>query len=911
MVRVRTTLKMVFLGGLLGAIACNGSVSCGSCAGGPLTPIPGGFNAAAQIERAAQIRVTNRGFDFIETSFQDLMSAYVRMECGSPDDVPCPTGFVTVPGNQANPSSCNVTEGACVEQISGEAGPLVGFEIERSENSGAIICRDDLNDPNRRRCYAWLRFEALQLTPAAPDAINAVITAQIDSTEIPFRYDNLGMDCLVRINSSASGTALQDLTLTAHVTQWNAPSGTGGRQLDVNITDVGAMIPDMDVEIRSDPVHGDFFDAALCGFANLGVVKNALIPRLTGSLGDVVSEQVDEALGMVCVGPNAFTCPAQTTCDAGDGFCKENATGAIVPTILGTEGRLDFSDLLGGLTGGRPGQGDISFLVGGTSTADVGGLTIGTLGGAEVVTPDPTCAMVLPSPRLRPGWVAPPALPADRMADLDFDGTAETEFMLAAGVSEDLLKQYLWTVYTTGLFCQSISGTDVDALNTGALGLLMPSLQKLTHSDRYRYAIFPARVSIFAGAEPQISIGSGKTSTTTGEPSLDEPLIDLFLDDLKVSFQALVEDRWVHLMTVTQDVHLGLGAVATPTNEIQLVIGDIAMSISDVRVTNSELLAEEPAELEGAIPALIQLALPQLTGALPPFQLPTGADLGGFQLTVLGIRGVEGANDSYPNLAIYADLGFDPTLVPSLAFAADTTARIRTVDMPAIEELAISAAGGPKYPHVELELGGSVPQGMELEYQVRVDGSLWTPFFRAPNGIYVMKRPELLVQGHHQVEVRARAVGQYRTLDPSPSMIDLVIDAEPPRLGAELAIRDGGIVVHAFDVVSRDNVTIEVGIEGGYRGVTPGMDGFVDLPEVLDADIGITVRATDEQGLTSEVVLRSSKRLSGEQPRLEEQNDEHDGCVCIARAGNASNFSLLLLPLGLVAIFGRNRRRAR
>jgi hypothetical protein len=309
---------------------------------------------------------------------------------------------------------------------------------------------------------------------------------------------------------------------------------------------------------------------------------------------------------------------------------------------------------------------------------------------------------------------------------------------------------------------------------------------------------------------------------------------------------------------------------------------------------------------------LIQLALPQLTGALPPFQLPTGADLGGFELTILGVRGVEGAAaDTYPNLAIYADLGFDPTLVPPLSLAADTSARIQRVELPAKEELAISAAGGPKYPTVELELGGAAPEGMTLEYQVRVDGSLWTPFFRPANGIYVMKRPELLVQGRHHVEVRARVQGEYRTLDPSPVRLEVVIDAEPPRIDAEMAARDGGIIVRAFDVVSGDRIQLEVGVNGKYRSIAPELDGFVDLPEVLDAASGISVRATDEQGLTNEVILRTSLELTASNPSLEAKSEDHGGCVCIARAGDASILSLLLLPLGVAGLFVRSRRRAR
>src|SRR5688500_2694551 len=175
--RAVSILRASLVATIFAHMACSGSVSCGGCAGNTLQPIPGGFDPAAQIERAAQVRVTNRGFDQIEQSFTDLLTAYVSMECGAPDSVPCPTDFEVVQGGAANPSSCDVLEDVCIEQVSGEPGPLVGFEIERNEQSGAIVCRDELSDPNRRRCYAWLRFEGLALAPQSPNVIEATLTA--------------------------------------------------------------------------------------------------------------------------------------------------------------------------------------------------------------------------------------------------------------------------------------------------------------------------------------------------------------------------------------------------------------------------------------------------------------------------------------------------------------------------------------------------------------------------------------------------------------------------------------------------------------------------------------------------------------------------------------------------------------
>jgi hypothetical protein len=862
---------------LLSSYACSGAISCSACGGGPLAPIPGGFDPAAQIERAAQIRVTQGGLDFIGNEFQNLASAYIAAQCGGPTDPPCPTDFTT------GPSSC--IGGECVEQASGMPGPLIGFELDRTSQSGATICRDDVNDPNRRRCYAFLRFEDLQLRPIAPDQLEATLTVQIYSTPIPFRYDNLGMDCLVTIDSNGDGTPLQDIVATAVITEWTAPAGVGGRQLDIEVTAVQADIPDDDVLIERDPVHGGFDDFATCGIANTGTVKSFLIPQLTDSLADIVGEQIDMVMGWRCNQPNTEPCPAQTTCNSDD-ICEENATGELVPAKLGVEGRLDLGQLLAGFSPGRPGQGDIDFLIGGRSTVDASGITVGALGGAEVVTRDLMCSQDLPSPRLRPGFVAPPPLPNQDLVDLDFDGVPETDYMLAAGISEALLDQYLWTIYSSGLFCISVSAYDIDLLNTGTLSLLMPSLAKLTHNDKYRWAIYPARLSMFPNAEPQISFGSGQVSGDPMMPVLDDPLIDITFDDLRLAFFAMVEERWVQLMVLQLDMTLGLGVIITPNNEVQLVIGDLENAISDVRVTEHELLAEDTASLEDAVPALIQFAFGNLTGVLPTIPLPSAMELGGFELDVLGVRGVED-NGTYPNIAVYANLGFDPTQVPNLSLAAETEALLSELRMPAAEDMAVDR--GAERPEVVIDLAANVPAGEAAEFQYRIDGSLWTPFFESEQ--LTLSRAELAVQGRHRVEVRARVKGEYRTLDPTPAVVEVLIDPVAPELFARLA--DDGVKVEAFDVVGP--VRIELGVDGVFHEVTP-VEGFVAgsfAPEQV-----VAVAAIDAAGNRTEVTLSA-----GAAPESAEPIER--GCVCVEPSGRSFAW-----VLALVALVRLRRRRS-
>jgi hypothetical protein len=247
----------------------------------------------------------------------------------------------------------------------------------------------------------------------------------------------------------------------------------------------------------------------------------------------------------------------------------------------------------------------------------------------------------------------------------------------------------------------------------------------------------------------------------------------------------------------------------------------------------------------------------------------------GFELDVLGVRGVaQGA--AYPNIAVYANLGFDPSQVPNLSLSAETSAAVAEVRLPRAEAMAASKGG--ERPVVVLELAASVPAGAEAEYQIRIDGGMWTPFFRRHR--IELARSELLLQGRHVIEARARVAGAYRTLDATPAVVEVVIDPEPPRLHARLV--EGGVEVDAFDVVDGDEVTIEVIADGGAHRVSPG---------------SIAVAAADASGNRAEVVLRERGSTVAAAPPIE------SGCRCASRP---SGWAALLLA-GCALFLSRRR----
>lgn len=853
-----------------------------------MDPIPGGFDPAARIERAAQVRLSPTGMDFLESRFSDLVNAYARQSCGSPADVPCPQSFGT---------SCEPARSICVDGA-GVPQPVVGFAIDYTTQGSAVVCRDDVNDPNRRDCYAWLRLEGLALTPEAPNRVRAAVTSRLVSTVIPIRYANsiLDLDCIVTLDSATAGSPLQDIELVMELGAWTGPAGTSDGQLQLNLLEVNAVIPDEDLTVSGDPIHGGAGDALACGGLNaLGSLKAALISQLTDELGSIIEGQLDEAFGWTCGTPADRACPASTTCNA-DGFCEY--AGRVVPSELGLEGRADFGSLLGGLGGARAAETDLAFLIGGQSTADPQGFTVGALGGAELVNLDPACAQDLPSPRLRPTFATPPALPTDGQADLDFDGTPETPYMVAAGISEAFMDQVMWSLYGSGLFCQRISATEVDLLNTGSLGLLVPSLGQITHADKYPWAVYPASLTLTPTREPVVRLGSGQLNTSGSSPELVDPLLEVVLDDVRIDFYALLEERWLRLMTIQADITLGLGATVNPANEIEIVIGDLAQAVTDVHVSNADLLAETPQELADAIPALIQLALPQITGAIPSIPLPGAASLGGFDLQVLGVRGVPSASPGlYDNAAVYANLDFIPSLAGNLRASVQTMAEVAGLQLPELDQM--SAPGGALPSTLRLNVSGAAADAGALEYQVRVDGGLWSSFVRGPQ--VSLRRASLSVPGHHTVEVRARLVSDYRSLDPTPVVLDVVVDPEPPRLEVR-SWAETGLRVRTWDRVSRGAVDLVLVAGDTVRPLEPDAEGRVQVPE-LAVPGALSVRATDEQGLVAEVAVRAGGVM--QVPQVNEV--EAAGCTCRGQSPGRGGPAGLALGFLLLALVRRRR----
>ncbi|MCB9646126.1 MAG: hypothetical protein H6730_05950 [Deltaproteobacteria bacterium] len=493
------------------------------------------------------------------------------------------------------------------------------------------------------------------------------------------------------------------------------------------------------------------------------------------------------------------------------------------------------------------------------------------------------------SPVIRPTFTPPVPLPSATEADLDFDGTPETPYDLAFGLSQDVLQQIAWSVYTSGLLCGVIGQESYSDLSTDTLSLLIPSVRFLTRSHLFPRSEAPARLSVYMRSEPKVVIGTGEVRSTGGSDVWYEPLARLDLDDVELNFSVLVDERWLRILTVSLDIHVGIGATPTPGGIEPLLGVGVADLVSDVHVTNSELLAESPQSLETTIPTLISILLLDFTGSQGVVELP---QIPGLDLSILGLRGEPGPGGGAPQtLAVYASA--QPGSQGNLQPAAETRIAAIEARVPATEAFRVTNPGGPEVPVVRLELAADVPEGAAAEYQVRVDGGPWRPFARGP--VLEVADPIFLLQGEHTIEARARVRGAYRTLDATPALARVWIDSEAPELTVQVDAARGGVVVDAWDRLSR--VTVEV-VQGDLRRpLLLAADGFAPLPE-LAGEGALAIEARDEAGLSTRAVLREAPA-----PAAAPAPEAAAGCT------TAPGAELAWLAVAAAALSLRRRRR--
>jgi uncharacterized protein (TIGR03382 family) len=494
-----------------------------------------------------------------------------------------------------------------------------------------------------------------------------------------------------------------------------------------------------------------------------GVITGLMNDQIQGQLDDALSGALDSA---VCLACDFYTggCPAGSTC--GGDYCEQGGTCRKNP--LGIVGTVDLSETLGDL--GTSAALNIFVAAGQAQDPTVdpmvrtGGVELRMIGGADVEVND---CVPTPDPAEIPSNQPPPRLPFSDTVP----GTS-TGYMAGIGVSDAFLDWFMYKAYLSGLLCLNIGTETTDMLTSSTIGMMgLASLYDLTGGRNT-----PVKLKIKPAHVPYIEVGAGTLiDDGQGNVTIDEPLLNIFLPGFSMDFYVLLDERWTRIMSVSLDITMGLGMDLDENNMLVFLFGEDSITMDNIEVANYELLAEDPEALKELLPTLVGMALPMLTDALAPIEIPP---IEGFLLNIVAIQGdmPRAGTDYYEFMAIYANLEMAPPPPPE---TRSTRARILRLKVPTLELMSISRPGGPMYPEIILEVGSY--EDRPAEYSWRLDKGLWRPFSPGPQ--LVVRDPVLALIGTHTLEVRARTPGDYRSLDPTPEKITFEI--KPPQVSAE------------------------------------------------------------------------------------------------------------------------------
>ena len=605
----------------------------------------------------------------------------------------------------------------------------------------------------------------------------------------------------------------------------------------------------------------------------------------------------------------------------------------LLPDPLGLEGVMDVSELIGLGSQGDAAELEIRATPGGFAELRNGGMTVGVVIGANsdrdpdtrsvALDSEPArCVPALPTPDYS---VAPANLPMSPRGSFILDATAE--FLgnpepsgdVLIGVSETALDLAGHHAVTSGALCLGLGSELVPQLNLSTISILLGTgwapLISQRGTDPLLLVTRPLRAIDFA----------------VGDGTEDSPSVQMVVTEFEIDFYAFVLERYIRAFTVniSLDAGLNLEVMTNPdgTTALLPVLTGLETENIQVQALNAEILDKETTELETVLPAVIDLALPLITGALPEVEIP---EIAGFRLenvqigkhttgqdefltvgaTMTPSPMLQQLAESYPSIkAQFDDMKLSVTgdkAAPLVAAGrAETRAQLREVRTPAPEIIRAGLAGQPDgaIPEIIIDVETHDEFGRALEWTWNINGGLWRPFTSAAP--LVIRDRALAWQGRYDIGIRSRVIGDYRTLDLDPVIIPAVVDSVPPHIyTAEARVTGDALIVPTFDLVTEKSaIELAFGDPRDDQPATSWSRDSVDIDDIAGlAHKGvIRVHARDELGNTSSADLDLAN--------LDRSRDFGSGCGCSSSDAGTSQMAGPMILAALVLMMLGLRRR--
>jgi hypothetical protein len=896
------SFALLALAALLVSTACSNSTGCSA-----LAPIPGGRYQGPKTDNAVTVRLSPHGINYLNANWKVLLETFAPgqklsfpLGCsivsitGVGEVVIADQGRTASNGTPCTAESCGLMDGRCCTTGS---GPSAG-------------CSTSLIDTPR---VIDVTVTGFSLVPQSPDRVRAVIDIQVDTNQI-YLSSAYGSYCFSSntrnrgVCSCASplkcSAEFRSDMVTPNVDRFDARvtfsiDQRWDKLLAFQVTTPidGTQIcgtsnapnPPTCLQPGDLSINGQNNCGVWCEGANIDFIKELVLGLISPMLQSRIKDAVDAQSCMAC-GAGLPACPTVNgiTSSCKSGTCVDNGTNKCVPRFLGIEGRLSQGLLLSGFGVPLDSQLDLSIAAGSEVSVNQG-INLSTRAGVNTVNVA-TCVPTLPAPQLQP------------MTTPNFDAEAPAgAYHVGVGVATSFLDLAMHHAHQSGTLCISMSSANFGILNTGLFKTFLPSLGRLATRDGKDA---PMMVVMRPATVPQLFVGEGTFDPVTKKPV--KPLLTLSMKDLTIDFYAMIDDRFVRLFSLTADIAMPLSLIFENCSSVTPALGDLKQLITNVRTSNSEMLAEDPNVLAELIPAVIGLAEPALGGALQPFELP---ELGAFKLKVSATKGLTAISgtDRYEHLGLYAQL-MSATAQCSTG-APKALARLVEARIPVAEEMRLTAGEPLPWPLAVLRVDSLGGEGTP-EYAWRVDGGMWSTFL-APSagGELEVSHPRFLLQGVHTIEVRTRLSENPHGIS-APVKVDFRVDWEAPEIFFTADREAGVLEVRAQDFVSAPEHLLFAYRVGDGPVSSFGAPRVVDL-EAVEAQGGLEVLVKDEAGNVGRGVWRVPVVA------LRPEVDSDPGAVSsVGKGGDAAGGcsgaggGLALWALGAVAGALWRRRRA-
>ena len=320
---------------------------------------------------------------------------------------------------------------------------------------------------------------------------------------------------------------------------------------------------------------------------------------------------------------------------------------------------------------------------------------------------------------------------------------------LVASLADTFVDQVIWAAYKGGALCLLIDTAlvaefiDDIELDAGLVALLLPGLDILADSDA------PLLLSIL----PTLSAESFPLATF-GDVDAGESLINARMAEVDLGFYAWIQGRYLRLVEVRTDFEVGITPTILPDNSLDLAFDRL----------DAQLLEERYNELfQGVdLDALVNFVLGLASDILVEMDFGLAIPISGLieQFSDFPIElyinhlSSEGADARWIELSASVESTDGSTLIER---AVDTRAHADDLSFGRLE-LTVEAAGF---------------RDDRIEYQYRWGFGAWRGF--RPGGPSIIESPYLMAPGTRTLEVRARATGDYRSLDMTPAILDIEV----------------------------------------------------------------------------------------------------------------------------------------